>query len=284
MGDHFSHPNLVLSANTLCRKIVHADGRASCAVMENLRTGETYHVIADHFIVAAGVHLGPRLLHVSGIGGDNVGRYLTDHPVCFTQVVLHQKHLDWALTQPSTAGKIKSGDRIPIPENEPDPQMCLPYTDAKPWHTQVHRCVGTAAFLSSSLTTSAESRSSTGSSRTTRTRERSFICDGTASRSRSPRTACTGMPRTWTSGVCPSAASCASSRPRTRRSTSACLRICARWPNPSAPASLATSHTGGYVASYAPRALELTSAIAIWAGAARPGHRAHRPRPQDVRH
>ncbi|CAD6586338.1 MAG: Pyranose 2-oxidase [Tremellales sp. Tagirdzhanova-0007] len=94
--------------------------------------------IAKYFVVACGALLGPQLLHASGLGGDNNGRYLTDHPVAFTQVVLSDKHFAWA--RANLDGTLSSEeDPIPIPKHESDPQLYTPYTTEYPWHTQIHR-------------------------------------------------------------------------------------------------------------------------------------------------
>ncbi|ORY21517.1 hypothetical protein BCR39DRAFT_553373 [Naematelia encephala] len=140
MGSSWSDPRLTLRSDTHVRKIVHDDKKASYAVCENLVTGEKILVRAKYFVVACGAILSPQLLHVSGLGNENNGRYLTDHPVAFTQVVLAEKHLDWARQNSAFDGRLPDdSDPIPIPADEPDPQLYTPYTNQHPWHTQIHR-------------------------------------------------------------------------------------------------------------------------------------------------
>lgn len=57
------------------------------------------------------------------------------------QVILDQKHLDWARSQPELSHLINDStqDSNPIPIQEPDPQLYTPYTRETPWHTQIHR-------------------------------------------------------------------------------------------------------------------------------------------------
>ncbi|KAK4689154.1 hypothetical protein P7C73_g963, partial [Tremellales sp. Uapishka_1] len=109
-----------LWSDTHVRKIEHRNGVATLAICEDLVTGQIFHVRARQFVVACGAILSPQLLHVSKIGNDNNGRYLTDHPVAFTQVVLADKHLAWARKNPSFADRLKGmSDPIPIPFDEP---------------------------------------------------------------------------------------------------------------------------------------------------------------------
>lgn len=68
-----------LQSDTHVRRIVHINGQATYAVLEDLISGQLYHVHAKQFVVACGAVLSAQLLHVSKLGNDNVGRYLTDH-------------------------------------------------------------------------------------------------------------------------------------------------------------------------------------------------------------
>ncbi|KAK4702938.1 bifunctional polynucleotide phosphatase/kinase, partial [Phenoliferia sp. Uapishka_3] len=132
-------------ADTHVRQLLHEDGKVTHAVCFDLVSGEEYLVAAKTFVVGGGAVLSPQLLFASGLGGENVGRYLTDHPTAFCQVLLADKHLDWARNNPDLNDSLKEHrrkhpeDNIPIPFDDPDPQLYTPYTRETPFHTQIHR-------------------------------------------------------------------------------------------------------------------------------------------------
>ncbi|MGW5052708.1 GMC oxidoreductase [Actinokineospora sp. NPDC004072] len=105
----------------LCRRLVRsADGsRVERAEVEDLTTGQVLHVEAQTYVVACGAVLTPQLLHASGIRPPALGRYLTEQPVAFCQVVLRDELGE--LTDPE------------------DPNVWIPVSDGRPWHCQIHR-------------------------------------------------------------------------------------------------------------------------------------------------
>ncbi|KAM0755859.1 FAD/NAD(P)-binding domain-containing protein [Meredithblackwellia eburnea MCA 4105] len=145
MGKQFYNERLALKADTHCSKLIHSNGTVTQAVCTNQVTGEEFLVEAKTFVIGAGAILSPQLLFSSGLGNDNVGRYLSDHPTAFCQVILHDKHLDWARKNPDFNEALAKHrqenpqDKVPIPFNDPDPQLYTPYSRENPWHTQIHR-------------------------------------------------------------------------------------------------------------------------------------------------
>lgn len=92
------------------------DGQRTTGV--ELTNGE--HVDADIVVVAAGAFDTPLLLRRSGLGSPALGRYLTYHPVLFSQLVLDEN--------------LCCGDGYDIP-----PRLQIPPTTAAPWNTMVLR-------------------------------------------------------------------------------------------------------------------------------------------------
>ncbi|KAL8291669.1 hypothetical protein RQP46_001927 [Phenoliferia psychrophenolica] len=142
MKEQFYSERLTLKSDTHVRKLLHLNGRVTYALCFDLVSGEEYLVEAKTFVVGAGAILSPQLLFASGIGGDNVGRYLTDHPTAFCQVsfpfplYIKYRAFDGILAAHRQA---HPGDNVPIPFDDPDPQLYTPYTRETPFHTQIHR-------------------------------------------------------------------------------------------------------------------------------------------------
>ncbi len=121
------------------KKLVTANGRVTYALVEDLIGWKEIHVYADIFVVAGGAVLTPQLLWNSAISHESegpLGRYLTEHPMTFTQIVLSQKLMD---TIQSLMGGSSDDDPIPIPMNDPPPMVWIPVQEGRPWHCQIHR-------------------------------------------------------------------------------------------------------------------------------------------------
>lgn len=63
----------------------------------------------------------------------------------FCQIVLKQSCIDSITDDPRFQEKIRQhrqdspNDPVPIPEDEPEPQVWIPVSEDRPWHCQVHR-------------------------------------------------------------------------------------------------------------------------------------------------
>jgi pyranose oxidase len=93
-------------------------------------------------VVASGAVLGPQLLWTSNIRPPALGRYLTEHPMTFAQVVLREDVVEAIRTDPRFAhrvAKVEAADPVPIPMHDPPPMVWIPVSERRPWHCQVHR-------------------------------------------------------------------------------------------------------------------------------------------------
>jgi pyranose oxidase len=135
-----------------CTELVfnNAGGSAKAvaqARVRNLRNlDETITVEAKMFVVAGNAVLTPQLLHKSGIQPNALGRYLTEQPMSFCQVVMHQHIIDDLenLVSPDNKVRVETkrkspNDPVPIPKNEPEPNLGILISDNNHWHCQIHR-------------------------------------------------------------------------------------------------------------------------------------------------
>jgi pyranose oxidase len=131
-----------------CAEKLVVDGdRIEYAIVKDVMQGKTVRVYADLFVVAAGI-LTPQILWNSDIRPAALGRYLTEHPISFTQIVLSQKIMNTIRSDPRFAdqvAKLRQGDPaehgafIPIPIEDLPPMVWIPVSEERPWHCQVHR-------------------------------------------------------------------------------------------------------------------------------------------------
>lgn len=120
-----------------------------------------YRIRAKTFVVAAGAVATPQILASSGFGGfngdkskeiiPNIGHMITEQPMAFCQVVLKrdlvedigknlaQKPEWWRNAVQDHLDKYGDVDPLPIPFKDPEPQVTIPASQARPWHTQIHR-------------------------------------------------------------------------------------------------------------------------------------------------
>jgi pyranose oxidase len=130
-----------------CTKLVpneNGDGIAYADVMD-FANQQPYHVHAKTFVVCGGTVLTAQVLYNSGIRPPALGVYLSEQPMAFCQIVLSQSIIDSLPSDPRFAETIRRyreahpNDPIPIPMNDPDPQLTIPVSTGRPWHTQIHR-------------------------------------------------------------------------------------------------------------------------------------------------
>jgi pyranose oxidase len=145
-GSH-DRGEFVLREQHLCRRLwPTADGsRIEYAEIEDHANWRTIHVEADTFVVACGAVLTPQLLHASGIRPPALGRYVTEQPVAFCQVVLWPAMVDGIAADTRFAERVRAHqardphDPVPIPLDDLDPNVWIPVSEDRPWHCQIHR-------------------------------------------------------------------------------------------------------------------------------------------------
>jgi pyranose oxidase len=145
-GDLDTEP-FVLKPEHLCTRLVQSrDGsRIEYAEIQNLSEWQTLRVKAGTYIVCCNAYLTPQVLYNSGIRPDPLGRYLTEQPMGFCQIVLRQDIVDGLPDNPEFAERVRAyreqnpHDPVPIPEGEPEPQVWIPVSEDRPWHCQIHR-------------------------------------------------------------------------------------------------------------------------------------------------
>jgi pyranose oxidase len=138
---------LVLKEQHRCTRLIRsANGtKVICAEVEDLQNWKTIYVHAKTYVVAVNAVLTPQLLFNSGIELPALGRYLTEQPLAFCQIVLKQSIVDGLETDPRFEGRVAAHrrrnpkDPLPIPTNEPPPQVWIPVSKGRPWHCQIHR-------------------------------------------------------------------------------------------------------------------------------------------------
>jgi pyranose oxidase len=133
--------------------------RVQYAVVRDLRdVREEIRLRAGTYVVACGAVPTPQLLYSSGVTLPALGRYLTEQPLSFCQVVLQQQHMDHvedilgaeepaagrvARYRAAQLKKLHSGDKcadpVPFPPDERDPNLALLVSERRPWHCQIHR-------------------------------------------------------------------------------------------------------------------------------------------------
>ncbi|HET7479171.1 MAG TPA: pyranose oxidase [Rubrobacteraceae bacterium] len=145
-GDQDEEPFILKPQHRCTRLVPSQDGsRIEYAEVQDLMEWKTIHIKANTYIVACNAYLTPQVLYNSGIRPAPLGRYLTEQPMAFCQVVLKQDIVDRILENPQFAERVKAHreqnphDPVPIPEDEPEPQAWIPVSEDRPWHCQIHR-------------------------------------------------------------------------------------------------------------------------------------------------
>ena len=136
-GDLWDRPDVELRTGTLARRIVVDGDRATGVEVVDLGSGERSRIDARAVVVAADAWRTPRLLHVSGIRPQALGRYLTEHPQIMAASVLDEKYVpaDAPVDAPvpTTAMEAPEGGAI-VPISG---VSWVPYAADRPFHGQV---------------------------------------------------------------------------------------------------------------------------------------------------
>ncbi|OGM46844.1 hypothetical protein ABOM_005019 [Aspergillus bombycis] len=138
----------------LCAKLQIDDAGKGIqyATVKDLVNGKTIHVKAKAFVVSGGPVQTPQLLYASGFRPESapdrqllpaLGHFLTEDTMGFCQVVLSkeligkvEENKDWK--EKVKAHKESTGDSLPIPLHDFDPQITLKVEETKNWHVQIH--------------------------------------------------------------------------------------------------------------------------------------------------
>jgi pyranose oxidase len=133
-----------------CKKLIRTpDGKSiDYAMVEDLIHGKPWYIRANAFVLAAGAILTPQVLFNSGFSEDlpALGKYLSEQPLAFCQIVLKQDILNQIPDDPRFKKEVDEyrkqipyRDPVPIPIHDPDPQVWIPVSEGRPWHCQIHR-------------------------------------------------------------------------------------------------------------------------------------------------
>jgi len=145
-----AHPDLfTLHPQWRCKRLIRKpDGKSiDYAEVEDLIHWKTYHIYAKAFVLAVGAILTPQVLVNSEIDKDlpALGKYLSEQPLAFCQIVLKQHIVDQIGDDPRFKEKVEKHrrqnprDPVPIPVHDPEPQVWIPVSEGRPWHCQIHR-------------------------------------------------------------------------------------------------------------------------------------------------
>ncbi|KAG8713166.1 hypothetical protein FRC11_013067 [Ceratobasidium sp. 423] len=115
-----------------------ASEKIKSALVRDLRTGKERSITAKVFIAACGTICTPQLLWNSGIRHKALGHYLTGHSKSFCQVILRKTLID-DIRNNHPGLKLDPVDSIPVPLDDLEPQVGIPYSPSHPYHTQFHR-------------------------------------------------------------------------------------------------------------------------------------------------
>ncbi|MDQ3963281.1 MAG: pyranose oxidase [Actinomycetota bacterium] len=145
-GEQDTEPFILKEQHQCLRLKPSSDGsRIEYAEILNLSDWEIIHVRANTYVVCCNAYLTPQLLFASGIRPEPLGRYMTEQPMSFAQVVLRQDIVDDVAADDRFTERVREHrearpyDPVPIPIDDPEPQVWIPVSEDRPWHCQIHR-------------------------------------------------------------------------------------------------------------------------------------------------
>ena len=129
-GNQDAEPFILKEEHRCNRLVPNRDGTAiEYAEIQNLREWDTVQVKANTYIVCCNAYLTPQVLFASGIRPDALGRYLTEQPMSFSQIVLKQEIVDSIVDHPEFAERVQQHknehpqDPVPIPRRSRAPGL-----------------------------------------------------------------------------------------------------------------------------------------------------------------
>ncbi|KAI0084962.1 putative pyranose oxidase [Irpex rosettiformis] len=173
-SENINRGKFFLLTNTRCTRLHNTTGSAKenvhvgvAEVMDLLAdgfSGTTQHkpvnfaINAKVYVVAAGAVATPQILANSGFGGIRgqteelipaLGKHITEQPLAFCQIILNQHIVEnigslhdkpqWWKDAVNAHMNAHPEDPLPIPFQDPEPQVNIPVTEDFPWHAQIHR-------------------------------------------------------------------------------------------------------------------------------------------------
>ncbi|KLO05207.1 pyranose 2-oxidase [Schizopora paradoxa] len=168
--DPLKREKLTLLTNTGCQYLeidIPSTGdkkstRARCfdylhSATEGDKSSAEIIVEAQYFVIASGAVATPQILFNTDVKCTkkssplfpNLGKYITEQPMAFCQIILKKELIDsiqknpynlpWWKERVENHVKNYPEDPLRFPFNDPEPQVTTPLTAEKPWHTQIHR-------------------------------------------------------------------------------------------------------------------------------------------------
>ncbi|KAG9120913.1 Pyranose 2-oxidase, partial [Ceratobasidium sp. 392] len=128
----------ILTESLVVKFVLEGDNKVAGALVRDLHTGKEHTIKAKVYVAACGLVCTPQLLWNSNIRHKALGHYLTGQSHTFCQIVLRRTLID-SLRDPNSKEQDDSANALPIPLNDPDPQITIPYSTEYPYHTQLHR-------------------------------------------------------------------------------------------------------------------------------------------------
>ncbi|KAF9646149.1 pyranose 2-oxidase [Thelephora ganbajun] len=148
LGGAISNKRLTIRDETRVTRVVRKQGTLDtieAADLLDLRTNKKVAVKAKVFIIACGAICTPQILWNSDIKLQALGRYLCEQSMTFCQVVLKKTIVDAISANPDYKDAIDKhkrkypSDPLPIPFDDPEPQLMIGYSDNAKYHVQIHR-------------------------------------------------------------------------------------------------------------------------------------------------
>ncbi|PIL28620.1 hypothetical protein GSI_08662 [Ganoderma sinense ZZ0214-1] len=148
LKDTVKDPRFKLLTETRVTRLVLNDlggDHAVCALVRDLRNDRDAIVVAKAYVVACGAVGTPQVLYNSGIRPLSLGRHLCEQSIAFCQIILNRSTVEYISAAPQFAEKVEKhkkkypNDPLPLPFDDAEPQVMIPYSEDFPGHVQVHR-------------------------------------------------------------------------------------------------------------------------------------------------
>ncbi|KAF8322483.1 pyranose 2-oxidase [Clavulina sp. PMI_390] len=148
LGDTVHSPKFDLRPEHRVTKLVYdrnKPDRIKGVLVRDLANDRDFLVVAKAYVIACGSVATPQILEMSRLGGPALGKYLCEQSLTFCQIVLKREIVEGIWKDPRFAERVAEHhkkypkDPLPIPFDDPEPQVIIPYTTKFKHHVQVHR-------------------------------------------------------------------------------------------------------------------------------------------------